>query len=179
MRLKAQRRAIYAAMGLTVLALIGGFTLASLSLGGPASSSEQGSHTTDVTGVQGLSWTATDLNMTAGAVTNTSGCAASSGCDVSTQSAVVCAGSTHTGPWCNASDFVEQVVLTTTFHQSLGGVANITLFLVTSTESYAGETFYFTDSSTNSIETITLDFDIGTASSGPASVTDVTVVVTV
>lgn len=179
MRLKTQRRAIYAAMGLTVLALVGGFTLASLTLGGAASSSHQGSQTTNVTPVPGLNWTETDLNMTASPVTNTTGCASMSGCNVSTQSAVVCAGSTHSGTWCATEDFVEQVVFTTTYHVSMGGIAKITVFVSTTGQGYAGETFYFSDSATNSIETITLDFDVGTSTGGPAPVTDVTVVVTV
>jgi hypothetical protein len=178
MRLKTQRKAIYAAMGLTVLALVGGFTLASLQLGGSTSSSHQGSHTTEVSAVPGLNWTGTDLNVSMG-VTNTSSCSASPGCNVSSQSAVVCAGSTHTGTWCAADDFIEQVVLTTTFHKSMGGIANMTVFVVTSSQSYEGETFFFSDSATNAIETITLDFDVGNATSGPAGVTDVTVVVTV
>jgi hypothetical protein len=178
MRLKTQRRAIYVGMGLTVLALVGGFTLANLTLGGTTSSSYQGSHSTTVAAVPGLNWTGTDLNMDTAQVVNTTGCAATTGCDVSSSSAVVCAGSTHSGTWCAAGDFVEQVVFNTTYHKSMGGVANITMFVATTGASYEGETFYFHDTDTNYVENITLDFDIGNTSV-QAPVSDVSVVVTV
>jgi len=58
MRLKAGRRAIYAAMGLTMLALIGGFSVATFSLGGSTNAPQQGSHTTTISSLTGLSWTA-------------------------------------------------------------------------------------------------------------------------
>ncbi len=176
MRLRTPRRAIYAAMGLTVLALIGGFTLASLSLGGSSSSSHQGSQTTNVTPIPGLTWTETVLNVTPSAVTNTTDCSTMSGCNISSQSAVVCAGSVDAGTWCNAGDFVEEMILTTTAGTSMGGIAGLTLFVVTSAHTYEGETFYFSDSNSNTAQTITIEFDIGTPASGPAAVQTVTVV---
>ena len=179
MRLKTQRKAIYAAMGLTVLALIGGFTLANLSLGGSTNSSQQGSHTTTVTPVTGLMWNSTNLQMLSTTVTNTSGCVAPTGCDVSSSNATVCAGSTHSGAaWCLQSDFVEQVALNTTADQPFSGTLQLTVYVTVGGTTYTGETFYFTDSGSNLRQFIFVDFDIGTASSGPAMVTDVTVVAT-
>jgi hypothetical protein len=178
MRLKTQRRTIYVAMGLTALALTGGFALASLSLGGTANTSYQGSHTTMVSAVPGLSWTETELTETGG-VTNTSGCATLPGCNVSAAAATVCAGSTQSGTWCASSDFVEQVVLTTSSSQAFPGYAvNVTIFVVESGNTLTGETFHFTDGATNDVETLTIDFDIGTTSGGPAAVSSVTVIAT-
>lgn len=179
MRLKTQRRAIYVAMGLTVLALVGGFTLANLSLGSSSNSSQQGSHTTTVTPVTGLTWNSTELGMLAGSVTNTSGCATPAGCDVSTSNATVCAGSVHAGTWCLQSDFVEQVALNTTADQPLSGTLQLTVYVSAGGTTYVGETFSFTNSGSNHRQFIFVDFDIGTQSSGPAMVTDVTIVATV
>lgn len=179
MRFRTQRKAIYAAMGLTVLALIGGFSVANLSLGGSVNHQQQGSHTTTVTAVSGLSWNATTLAELGPAVVNTSGCAAPAGCDVSTQSATVCAGSTGTTAWCGAGDFVEQVILNTTANTPFAGEVNLTLFVTAGGTVYTSATFHYTDSGGNTRQLIVEDFDIGTALTGPAMVTDVTVVAAV
>ncbi len=177
MRLKTQRRAIYVAMGLTALALSGGFALASLTLGANTNTSYQGSHTTMVSSVTGLTWNSTELSVSEG-VTNTTGCA-TSGCSVSTAGAIVCAGSTHSGTWCASSDFVEQVNLSTSASAAFPNHAvNVTVYVVAGGTTYTGETFHFTDGATNDAETILVDFDIGTPASGPAQVTSVTVVAT-
>lgn len=176
MRLKTQRRAIYAAMGLTVLALIGGFTLANLQLGPQSNASQQGSHTTTVSEVTGLTWDATNLTVLATDVTNTTGCASPTGCGVSTSGAIVCAGTTHAGAWCLQNDFVEQVTLNTTAGTPFTGTVELTVYVTAGGTTYTGEPFYFTDSSGNTRQLIAVDFDIGTAAAGPTVVSSVTVV---
>lgn len=178
MRLKTQRRVIYAAMGLTVLSLVGGFALANLSLGGSSNASQQGSHTTTVAQVTGLSWSATQLSVSSGvgATCQTQG----TPCNVSLSSNVTCAGGLSVSLTCGSSDFVEQVVLNTTAGTAMTGTIGITVFIVSGGNPYSGSTAYYYDYSatghTNSKQFVTIDFDIGTQTTGPASVSDVTVV---
>ena len=179
MRWKTQRKAIYVAMGLTVLALVGGFSVATLSLGASSNAEQQGSHTTSVTSVTGLSWNATTFTELPTAVTNTSGCSTAPGCDVSTSGATVCVGQVAGAGWCGATDFVEQVTLNTTAGTPFSGMVNITLYVTAGGVTYTSATFHYKDSSGNSRELINEDFDIGTTSTGPAMVTDVTVIATV
>jgi hypothetical protein len=179
MRLKTQRRAVYVAMGLTVLALVGGYSLASLTLGSTSTSTQQGSSTVTVSGVTGLSMNATNLTMTGAQVTNTTDCQETTGCSVTSTGATVCAGSTHVGvPWCSSGDFLEQVVLNTTPNHPFSGTVAVTLFVTAAGTSYQGVTFYFTDATGNAREPITIDFDVGTPTSGPAAVSDLTVIAT-
>jgi hypothetical protein len=177
MRLKTQRKAIYVAMGLTVLALVGGYTAANLAIGGSTNSAQQGSHTTNIGQVTGLSWNGTAPTMFESTLTNTSGCASEPGCAVSSSAATVCAGSTHAGTWCAAGDFGEEVVLNTTANSPFAhDPMNITIYVTVGSTVYTGETFYFTDSGSNARELITICFDTGTASAGPAPVSDITVI---
>jgi hypothetical protein len=174
MRLKAQRRAIYVAMGLTVLALIGGYALATLGLG-QTNSVQQGSHTTTIRPVTGLSWDSTTLVGLEVAVTNSS-CSPSPGCDVTSTQATDCAGGVPGSAGCLNGDFVEQVVLNTTAGTNLTGVVNITLYVTANGTTYTGLSFYYHDSSGNLRELITQDFGIGNATTGPTPVSAVTVI---
>ena len=106
---------------------------------------------------------------------NTTGCATTSGCDVTVSNATVCAGSPRASQWCLQDDYAEQVILNTTAGHPFSGTVAITIYVTAGTV-YTGETFYFIDSSGNSRELLTIDFDIGTASSGPATVASVSVV---
>lgn len=177
MRLKAQRKAIYVAMGLTVLALSGGFALASFGLGGHYSA-QQSSATTTIGPVSGLSYNSTSLTMLAASVTNTS-CAGPAGCNVTVAGATDCAGGVpgHTG--CLLGDWIEQVTLNTTAAANFTGVVQISLFVTANGDVYSGTTFYYHDVSGNARVLITQDFDIGSGGSGPADVTSVSVVASV
>jgi hypothetical protein len=178
MRLKTQRTVVYAVMGLTVLALVGGFVAASLSLGGSPSTSVQGAQGTTVTPVEGLSWVSTTLVVSTG--TDTNGCTtAATACDALFGPWHVCASGS-----CYESDWMEEVNLTTIadtpFDGSAGGAPHtlaITVYVTDASGTAPTGPFYFTQaSSTNSPTTITVDFDIGTAESGPSAVTAVDVV---
>jgi len=177
MRLKTQRRAIYAAMGLTVLALTGGFTLAatSLPLGG-SNPAQQGSQTTTVAAVNGLTWTSTELQELGGNIVNRT-CSFGSPCDVSTTPALDCAGGLPGATGCLSGDFVENVTLTTVAATPFSALSiKITLYVTSLGTTYPGATFYYHDNAGNSAETITLAFDIGIAANGPTMVSSVTVI---
>lgn len=182
MRLRAGRRAIYAAMALTVLAMTGGYALANVSLGSPANQAEQGAHSTSITPVAELTWASTTLTGLNASVGNTSGCASTTGCDVSSKNATFCDGSTHSGKWCASGDYVEEVVLNTTMGHALAGKVTLRLFLSTTNGTYTGAQFNITNSATGSLdsdEPIAIDFDVGSSLGGPAVVTDVTVIAAV
>ena len=177
MRLRIQRKVVYATMGLMVLALIGGYSLASLTLGSAQTSTQQGSLTATVSGVGGLSANSTGLSLSAGS-SNTTGCSATPGCNVTASGATVCSGSTHAGPWCAAGDFVEEVTLNTTPAHPFSGTVELTVYVTAGGTVYSGAPTYYTDASGNARESITLAFDIGSQATGPALVTAVTVIAT-
>lgn len=166
MRLKTQRRAIYAAMGLTVISLVGGFALASVQLG-QTNTTSQGSQTTTITSVPGLGWTSTSLVMLGASVTNSSCGNPVSPCDVSTASVVDCAGGFAGFTGCVAGQWVEQVVLTTTAGTPFGSSINITLYVSNGATITTGIVYDYTDGAGNTAQTIVLDFGIGNMASGP------------
>jgi hypothetical protein len=175
MKLRTQRRVIYAAMGLTVLSLIGGFALASIQTGS-SNSVGQGSQTTTITPVTELVWNSTDMNMSGGSFAV---CAQSSPCNVATVSpAVSCAGGIPSHTTCAAGDWIEQETLSTVLGQPFpaGGLAITPYFTVGGT-TYAGTTLYYTESSDVAAHNIVQDFDLGLNTSAPAAVTSVTVVI--
>jgi hypothetical protein len=178
MRIRTSRRLIYAAMALTVLSLVGGFSAATITIG-QTSSSYQGTQTTTISPVTGLSVTSTNLVLLSSPVTNSS-CPGPSGCSVTSASVTDCAGgfAGHTG--CVTNDWVEQVTLTTTPNTAFSGVVKITLYVSAGGAPTTGTTFFYSQASgTNSAETIVQDFGVGNFSTGPASVTGVAVVATV
>ena len=176
MRLKTQRRVIYAVMGLTVLALSSGFALASLNLGG-SNTVQQGSQKTSIEGVQGLGWLGTTLTTVPSPASNTSGCDTSGGCSVTAAAAQDCVGSVST-TFCQAGDFVEEVLLTTE-GAAFGGTVHVTTYLeLASGVTYVGTTLNYTDTGTGFF-TIIQYFDIGSVSTGLAAVATVDVVATV
>jgi len=182
MRLKTQRRAIYAAMALTVVALTGGFTLASVQLG-QSNSIQQGSQTTTVSQVTGVTWVSTTLVYSTGISSPTS-CVSGSPCSVTSAGATDCAGGL-VSTTCAAGDWIEQVnlttVLNTAFVGNAGGTTNtlmVTLYVTTGSGTTVGTTFYYQQSSsTNSPKTILQDYDITSASGGPSLITSVSVVI--
>jgi len=176
MRMETTRRAIYATMAVTVFALVGGFAMASIGLG-QTNTSYQGSQTTTISSVTGLSWTSTMLVELGSAVSNTT-CSSGSPCSVTSVAATDCSGGVAGHPGCGAGDFVEQVILTTTANTPFPSTLKITLYVSTGSGTDIGTTFYYTQtSSSNSAVTITQDFDVGSNSSGPGSVTSVSVVI--
>lgn len=181
MRLKIGRSAIYVAMGLTVLALIGGFSLASLTLGTAPTTGQQGSHTSMVGPVAGLMWVSTTLVVLENPASNLV-CTQGAPCNVGTGSvtAATCAGGESAALQCDPGDFAENVTLATTAGSPFTGTLEITLYLTngTSGQIYTGTTFYYTDAPGTTAAYIWQVFDIGTSFHGPNIVSAVTVVAT-
>ena len=176
-RIRASRRLLYATTAAVVLAMVGGFALANVSLGGTNTVS-QGSQSTTVSAVAGLTWTSTQLIELTAAPTGTT-CTNTTPCTVTTLGASDCAGGFTGSTTCATGDYVEEVSLTTVANTAFAGTVKITLY-VTGSSTAAGATFYYTQAATtNAAQTIVQDFDIGTISTGPAAVTSVTVIATV
>ena len=179
MRLKTQRKVVYAAMGLAVLAMTSGYALADLSLGNAGTPAQQGSQTTQITAVAGLSYSETELTMMPNGFTNTTGCATSPGCSVATASVTTCVGLTGgSSSACAQGDFAEVVVLTTAPSTPFSGTVTVTMSVSTALGTSTGVPQYYTNAGGTSAETISLYFDIGTAAGGPEAITSVTVVAT-
>ena len=176
MRIRTTRKVIYAVTALTALALVSGFAVASIAIGG-SNTSHQGSQTTIVANVTGLNWNSTSL-IELGNATNNTVCTLLSPCSVTSSSPTDCAGgvASHTG--CGAGDFVEQVILTTVSHTPFSGTLKITMYVSTGSGTDVGTSFYYTQTSAaNGVQTITQDFDIGSWSTRPGPVTAVSVVI--
>jgi hypothetical protein len=172
MRLKTQRKVIYATMGLTVLALIGGFGLANLQLGS-TNTVQQGSIVTTVGDVTGVSWTSMTLfPLTADDVNRS--CSAVSPCSVTSSSAFDCAGGIAGFAGCQFNNLVERIVLTTVPGSPFAGTLVLTPYVTVNGTTYTGLTFYYTDGSGNSQQNIVLDFGVGNLTVGPGLVTGVT-----
>lgn len=187
MGVRKSQRAVYLVTAAIVVSMVAGFAMAELSLGG-TSTSAQGSQTTTVTPLNGLTWDFTVLSQV-NVSTVLSACgSALNACNVYSSSAMVCAGTyiVTTTP-CAEGDFIEQVNLTTTALEPFFGSAfPVTVSLtvaVTGTPNggglgtYEGPTIWFTESGTggNSAEHIALLFDIGSITTGPGTVTSVSV----
>jgi hypothetical protein len=179
MGIRMGQKAVYAATAAIVLAMVGGYALATFSTGG-TNSVGQGSQTTTVTAVQGLSWTSTSLvELATATVPAGTTCTSAAPCSVSTAGASDCAGGYTGSTTCAVGDFVEQVTLSTVANTAFTGTVQITLTVTGTSGTSSGTTFYYTQSSTtNSVQTIVQDFDIGTSASGPGNVASVTVVAT-
>jgi len=183
---KASQRAVYLVTGLIVASMIGGFALASLSLGGAPSTSYQGGQTTNVTPIPGLTWVSTNLTAvpTTGNGSTFSVCSHLAPCDLTTAGFAVCAGGFTGSTGCAASDFVEQVNLSVSRTVPLPGTVSLTLYVTGapvggSASTIRGLTFYFVETTSTpeptGIEFVLLDFDIGTVLTGPGSVSTVSV----
>ncbi len=179
MRLKTQRRAIYAVMGLAMLAMIGGYALASFSMNAPTSV-EQGSQTISISGVVGLTYNSTSLMIVEANFTGTT-CSAATPCNVSGAAAIDCAGGIVGSATCAQNSFVEQVVLTTVASTDFSGngTIHIQLFATVGGTTYTTAPFYYQNShATATAHTITIDFGVGNTTSGPGAVSSVSVVAT-
>lgn len=177
MRLRTQRKAIYAAMGLTVLALTSGFALASVSLGSSPVTSEQGSRTTTVTSVTGLSMLG-EANLTVVNATVYNGLTNCHGgaCDVTDGGVASCVGALDGLSHCAVGDYIEQINSTTTMAVPFSGTVAMTMYVTAGGVTTPGWTEYYTDSGSAVSETISQDFTVGTSATGPMAVTDVTIV---
>jgi len=190
---KVSQRVVYLVTAAIVASMVGGFALAQLQLG-QTNNSYQGSQTTTVTPLPGLSWQFTALSqVNVSTLTTLISCGqtAAAACSVGTAPAMVCAG-TFPGAVtpCHSGDFIEQVNLTTLAATPFFGTAYpVTVSLtvaVTGTPfggtqgTYQGPTIWFTEVGplTNSAESIALLFDIGQIQNGPGSVTSVSVIAT-
>lgn len=192
MKSRVTQRTVYLVTAVIVASMVSGFALADLSLGG-TNTSYQGSQTTTVSALPGLTWEFTEVSEVSVSTSFTTGCGATAAaaCNVYSASATVCVGSyTGTSTPCQQGDFIEQVDFTTTagtpFYGS-GYPATVSLsMLVTGTPfggtqgTYAATTFWFTEtvSGTNAAEVIALDFDVGSMPNGPGAVTSVSVLAT-
>ena len=192
MKSKTSQRTVYVVTAVIVASMISGFALATLSLGG-TSTSYQGSQTTTVTPLPGLTWEFTALSQVNVSTVFTSGCGATAAtaCNVYSLPAMLCAGN-YPGAVtpCHQGDFIEQVNLTTTAGTPFyGGTYPATISLTVAvtgtpfggaTGTYEGPTLWFTEAvaGTNANENIALLFDVGSMPNGPGSVTSVSVLAT-
>lgn len=180
MRLKTQRKAIYVAMGLTVLALVGGYSAASFGLGS-SQTAQQGTETIAIGAVQGLGSTVTvSLSLLNQSVSDTGGCATPAGCDVATQGATDCVGTILGGPAaCLGGTFVEEVTLSTTAGTQFSGTVAITVVVSTGGTIYTGTTLNYTENAAPSASTtIVQEFVIGTATDGANPISAISVIAT-
>ncbi len=192
MRARTSQRTVYLVTAAIVAAMVGGFAIASMSIGS-TNTSYQGSQTTTVSAVPGLTWlntTLSEINVTAPGFTD---CTTAGACIVATALGTptgytICAGE-FPGLDCAAGDFVEQVVIavSTSIPFPASTVA-LTVFLTgtpvgLSEGTYAGPTSYFselgaTPTPPSTAVNIVLDFDIGTTVHGPGGVASVSVIAT-
>lgn len=182
MRKRLAQRTVYLVTAALVAAMVGGYAMATLSTGG-TNTTYQGTQTTTVSSVAGLSYTSTNLVYLSSAVSSTI-CSSASPCSVTSANAIDCAGGFTGSTTCAATDYVEQVIFTTTAGTAFPGTGEIQMTVYVSgtpvggsATTVAGTTFYYSQTSTsNTAQTITIDFDIGTSSSGPGAVSTVTVI---
>jgi hypothetical protein len=176
MKLRTQRRVIYAAMSLTVLSLIGGFALASIQTGS-TNTVGQGSQTTTITPVNELMWNSTALGMSSGSFT---ACTQSSPCNASgtPPPGIQCVGGVPSHTNCVTGDWIEQETLTTVVSQPfpVGGIAITMYVTIGGSTTYTGTTSYYTESSDAAAHNLVMDFDLGNTGT-PANVTSITVVI--
>jgi hypothetical protein len=177
---KLTQRTVYLATAVIVASMVGGFALAQLSTGG-VNTSYQGSQTTTVTPVQGISYVSTDLVELTSTISSTT-CSLSTPCSVTSAGAVDCAGGFTGSTGCAATDYAEEVNLTTVANTAFVGTVTLTVY-VTGTpvggalQTFAGVPFHYTQTSgTNSAQSIIIYFDIGAVATGPGVVDTVSVI---
>jgi hypothetical protein len=178
MRLKTQRKAIYAAMGLMVISLIGGFALAAVPLGQTATSA-QGSESIEITAVTGLNFLGASLNYSAGPVP--AHCTdVSTPCDLGTNSYYNCTGGVLGSSICATGDWIEMVVFNTTHAATLpAGTLTVMPEFTVGGVPYSEGPLYFTQSSNTAVNTFTLYFDLGPESGSPAALSSVNIAMSV
>ncbi len=174
------QRTVYLVTAAIVAALVGGFALAQISTGG-TNTSYQGSQTTTVSAVPGLTYVSTDLVALSANVVSTA-CTSIAPCSVTSTGATDCAGGFTGSTSCLQNDYAEEVSITTVANTAFVGTVSLTLYVTGtpvggSAGTYVGTTFFYTQTSaTNTAQPIVIYFDIGTAISGPGVVGTVTVI---
>lgn len=158
--------------------------MAAFSTGG-INQTQQGSQTTTVGPIQGLTWVST--NLTELTAPNLVACPSSGPCDLSVGSYASCVGGFSPSLTCASTDFVEQINLTTVIGVSLPAppeMVQLTVFVTgtpigdTSPITVACLSTYYEESTGSpvSLHTLALDFDVGSITTGPGLVTSVTVI---
>ena len=181
---RVRQRTVYLVTAGLVACMIAGFAMAQFSTGG-VNKAQQGSQTTTVEPIAGLSFISTNLTELSNSPTATCTSGASP-CDLSSGSYASCVGGFSSALTCGVTDFVEQINLTTTL-TALPANANVELTVfVTGTPTGMSSpvtvacpgTYYAEPTGLpSSPSVITLDFDIGSvASGGPGAVSSVTVI---
>jgi hypothetical protein len=184
---RTPQRTVYLVTAAIVAAMVGGFAIAQMQLGG-TNASYQGSQTTTVSDVPGLTWVNTTMTEILGAATVSDPCTVVDVCDATTSGFTVCAGS-FPGLACSESDFVENVTIAVNTLTAFPTHTVALTVYVTGTPpggtegTYVGPTSYFTETGTTPTaplapENIVLFFDIGTTVTGPGAVSSVSVVAT-
>jgi hypothetical protein len=175
------QRTVYLVTAVIVASMVGGFALATMQLG-QTNNSYQGSQTTTVSSVAGLTWLNTTLAVNNNTAPAFATCTLAVPCNLHTSGYTVCAGGFPTFA-CAQSDFVEQVIISVSAVTAIPtGAVELTVY-VTGTPTagsqgtYAGPILYFTESATPAVtENIVLDFDVGAP--GPGAVTSISVIAT-
>jgi hypothetical protein len=180
-----RQRSVYLVTAALVACLVGGFALAaSFSIGGQ-NTAYQGSQTTTVSAIAGLQYSSTNLFELGASVVN-SACTVATPCDMTAGSTVDCVAGFSPTTSCVATDFVEVVNLTTLPPTQFPGASHEVRLMLFVTGTPAGGSsqvtvvsgsFYYTEPAAPATAyTITLDFDVGSISSGPGTVNTVTVI---
>jgi hypothetical protein len=180
---RTSQRTVYLVTAVIVASMVGGFALATMSLG-QTNNSYQGSQTTTVSTVAGLTWLYTNLSEISGAAAVTNPCTVlASACDVTSTAYTVCVGG-FPGLTCGASVFVENITLTTVKGTAFPSTVALTVYVTGtplggSTATYTGPTSYFTETAPpTTAETIVLEFAVGVQPNGPGAVTSISVIAT-
>ncbi len=179
---RVRQRSVYWVTAALVACMIGGYTMAALSTGG-MNTSQQGSQTTTVIPIAGISWLSTNLTEIATSPPNA--CAAEPGCDLSVNSYYTCVGGFSTPTTCPQTDYAELIILnTTSVGIPAGHYLALTVFVTgtpvggSPTTAPSSPAYYHESSGAPTPSNdIYLYFDIGSvALGGPAIVTSVTVI---
>jgi hypothetical protein len=194
MNSRTSQRTVYLVTAAIVASMVGGFALANITLSGGTNTSYQGSQTTTISPVSGLTWLSTNLSVVPTATTFSGPCLSlKSPCDVDLTGYILCLGGFPTSASCNAGDFVEQVNLSisnvvhfpaSAYGPTPTGAVALSIYVTgtpigQSSGTFAGLTTYFVESVLPATpEVLTLDFDIGVIPTGPGAVTAISVIAT-
>lgn len=185
---KLSQRTVYLVTAAIVAAMVGGFALADMSLGA-TNTSYQGSQSTTVMPVSGLSYVSTNVSMVPTGATFGGCTVLATPCDVHASGYTLCVGGFAGFTTCAVGNFVEQVTLlvsqtvqfpASAFGATPPGAVALSVYVTGSPGVVAGATTYFFESvlpPATSPEFIVLDFDVG-GPSGLGAVTAITVIAT-
>lgn len=184
---RVKQRTVYLVTAGLIASLLGGFALAATFSTGGQNTAYQGSqHTIVSPSVPGLDYNATNLSVVAVAPDAASACDSSSApCSVDTNAIVICVGGFAGSTACNPLDFIEQVNFSTVAGTQFPGAHNtvgLQLFVTGTPVGGAATTvetttvFFSEATAPTTPVTISLDFDVGTVTTGPGAVEYVTII---